>query len=509
MTTTITLNENVLDDKLSALEQARQWTPRVISKLETLIRTGSDLDLFRISPIQYALDRGMSEQEAIDLFLYGVKFGLFEMEWHMVCASCGRIVYNLRTMARLHSHFVCTCCSMENQAMLDDFIQAAFTISSSVRQIRYHQPDTLTARERIEHYGFVRGVASPYYQTLSYTEFFEQQHRFLDYLEPNEKRIAEFNAVPGVIVAVDVRHDLALNLLINPALPPAEQPQPYQLRLIDGRMEGLGTTPEAQALDYKSRAVFGFPVFTAGPVKIELENKLPERAAVLLMQIPAPDSGVPEMRFEVALSGKRLLSHNTFRELFRSEIIQSDEGIGVRDVTFMFTDLKGSTALYDQIGDAKAYYLVRQHFDTLGRVINQHNGAVVKTIGDAVMATFVSPKDAAAAALEMLNEIEAFNRGISEKLSLKIGIHRGHSIVVTLNDRLDYFGQTVNIASRIQNLAGASEIYLSDTVYEAEGIDALLGDQHTVVPQETLLKGVGEKMRVYQVTVSAPVAQTK
>jgi class 3 adenylate cyclase len=226
------------------------------------------------------------------------------------------------------------------------------------------------------------------------------------------------------------------------------------------------------------------------------------RCAMLIMQIPATEEGVPTIRFEPSLSGKRLLSHQTFRDLFRSEVVQSEEGIGVRDITFMFTDLKGSTALYDQIGDAKAYYLVRQHFDTLGRVITQHNGAVVKTIGDAVMASFVNPADALAAALGILADIEKFNAGISEQLILKIGIHRGHSIVVTLNDKLDYFGQTVNIASRVQNLADASEIYITDDVYNSPGVDVLLSGQGAVEAQETMLKGIGQRMRVHRITTS-------
>src|SRR5262249_39804383 len=141
-----------------------------------------------------------------------------------------------------------------------------------------------------------------------------------------------------------------------------------------------------------------------------------------------PDPDMQGVQFRPFLSGKQLLTTQTFRNLFRSEVIQADEGIGVKDITFLFTDLKSSTALYERVGDAKAYYLVRQHFDTLNRVIAQNCGAVVKTIGDAVMATFLNPADAAKAAIEMLRDIEEFNQGITEDLILKIGIHRGHSI---------------------------------------------------------------------------------
>jgi class 3 adenylate cyclase len=215
-------------------------------------------------------------------------------------------------------------------------------------------------------------------------------------------------------------------------------------------------------------------------------------------------TGVPPrngITFDPFLSGKRLITTQTFRTLFRSETVSVNEGIAVKDITFLFTDLKGSTAMYDQIGDPKAYFLVRQHFDTLGNVINRYEGATVKTIGDAVMATFMTPLNAVQAALEMLRDIEAFNQNISDKLVLKIGIHSGHSIVVTLNDRLDYFGQTVNIAARVQGLADAGEIYISEDVYNFPGVRAAL-ENCNVVAEQAVVKGVSEKLQVYKVSTS-------
>jgi len=156
--------------------------------------------------------------------------------------------------------------------------------------------------------------------------------------------------------------------------------------------------------------------------------------------------------------------------------------------------------MYDRIGDLKAYYLVRQHFDTLSRVIAQNSGAIVKTIGDAVMASFMNPLDAVKAAIEILQDIEAFNRTISDDIILKIGIHRGPSIAVTLNDRLDYFGQTVNIAARVQGLAGAGEIYVTAETHQYSGVDDLLTNCE-VVSEQANVKGVSDKLDVYKITV--------
>jgi class 3 adenylate cyclase len=115
------------------------------------------------------------------------------------------------------------------------------------------------------------------------------------------------------------------------------------------------------------------------------------------------------------------------------------------------------------------------------------------------MAAFERPSDAVAAARDMLREIAAFNDEQGEReIVLKIGVHRGASIAVTLNDRLDFFGQTVNIAARVQGLADADEIYLTDEVYRAEGTTALLTGLD-VSTLEANLKGVQRRVRVHRV----------
>ena len=165
----------------------------------------------------------------------------------------------------------------------------------------------------------------------------------------------------------------------------------------------------------------------------------------------------------------------------------------------MFTDLKGSTALYEKLGDLNAYALVREHFALLELTAQQHGGAVVKTIGDAVMAAFSRPADAVEAALRILDEIERFNSEHGEPgIILKIGAHCGASIAVTLNENLDYFGQTVNVAARVQSLADAGEICISEALYMAPGVRQLLSGQ-TIMEFEAPLRGVEGNASVYRI----------
>jgi class 3 adenylate cyclase len=136
----------------------------------------------------------------------------------------------------------------------------------------------------------------------------------------------------------------------------------------------------------------------------------------------------------------------------------------------MFTDLKHSTPLYESVCDVNAYFLVRQHCEIFNKVIRERSGAVIKTIGDAVMAGFERPQDAVRASIEMIEELSRFNRTVSSPLGLKVGVHRGRAIAVALNDRIDYFGQDVNIAARVQGLADVNEVCISAAAMEAPGV---------------------------------------
>jgi class 3 adenylate cyclase len=201
------------------------------------------------------------------------------------------------------------------------------------------------------------------------------------------------------------------------------------------------------------------------------------------------------------LTAKRLLSNQTFRDLYRADALDIDQRLKILSLTFLFTDLKGSTELYERVGDLKAYDLVRSHFQVLHEIVAEEAGAVVKTIGDAVMATFVTPDRAIAAALRMREGMERLNeeRG-HEDLLLKIGIHEGPCLAVNLNDRQDYFGQTVNIASRVQNLAMNRVIFATEPVVEDPESATLLA-KHGLMPtfRNQSLKGITEQVKIYEI----------
>jgi class 3 adenylate cyclase len=165
----------------------------------------------------------------------------------------------------------------------------------------------------------------------------------------------------------------------------------------------------------------------------------------------------------------------TFRDLFEAEVLRPGDEVAIERVALMFTDLRGSTALYTRIGDARAYQLVRQHFAYLAQKVRVHNGAIVKTIGDAVMAAFADPGDAVRAALDVQRSVAAFNAEQRHgDIVIKLGLHEGPSIAVTLNGRLDYFGTTVNMAARLQAQSEGGDIVLSRDIAADPAVAPLL-----------------------------------
>ncbi|HEY5636756.1 MAG TPA: adenylate/guanylate cyclase domain-containing protein [Burkholderiales bacterium] len=127
------------------------------------------------------------------------------------------------------------------------------------------------------------------------------------------------------------------------------------------------------------------------------------------------------------------------------------------DCAILFSDVSGSTALYEIMGDERAFTLIEGCLTSMSNCTTQSGGRVVKTIGDAVMAVFPSAELAATAATEMQLEAEKLGRGAGTPVGLRIGFHFGPVV----EQDSDVFGDAVNLASRLCDLAARGEIITS------------------------------------------------
>ena len=397
------------------------------------------------------------------------------MDWLLVCPMCSDVVESFRSLRKLHTHFHSDLCQCDYDAALDDYIKVTFTVSPAVRSIRFHKPDALSAWDYVFHYKLMPDGILP--DGVPWSEAAKALVKVLTRIEPGSSANLEVDATEGALFGQDFGSDAHFF---------------YPVATGAG-----GTPPQVRVTLDSGKCVAATANIAPGKVVFEVRNagKLPVVFGIL--QLPMTTFQRPKLHFAPSLSGKRLLMTQTFRDFFRSEVIGATEGIAVLDVTLVFTDLKGSTALYERIGDLNAYIQVQRHFQHLLDATVRHNGAVTKTIGDAVMAAFLTSADAVQAALDMREAVDQLNRDRPQRdFILKIGVHRGASIAVTLNERLDYFGQTVNIAARVQNLADGDEICITEEVYGAPAVAEIIA-LYPVAKREVELKGVSKAMSVY------------
>jgi len=200
-----------------------------------------------------------------------------------------------------------------------------------------------------------------------------------------------------------------------------------------------------------------------------------------------------------ALTGERVIAMPAFRRLCPEQLLRPGDDVEIGRVAIVFTDLQGSTKLYDDLGDATAYRLVRDHFAFLSEQVQHHNGFIVKTVGDAVMAAFHDPADAVRAVLSIHDEVANFNRGRSDGgIVLKLGLHLGSCIAVTAGGVLDYFGSAVNTASRLEHQCRGSEVIISEAALaDSEAREALVG--RTLTEDRATLHGLSEPVRFVRV----------
>jgi class 3 adenylate cyclase len=445
--------------------------------IERLVQEASDRDLNRINVLDLAARLGMDEERLIAAFLHAARLGLFELSWNVLCPGCGGVLDASATLKSFdRDEYGCALCAAGYEPTLDEMIEVTFTVSPRIRRIAAHDPQQLPIWEYCRQVFWSSGIDLP----PDFESIIEEIT--LDSLElpAGEKAIISLQLPAEFLIVFD--------------------PVTHATQFLDVKGD---PTRERQALTLvfnNVKAPTGKMELRPGPLRITLENRTNAR---VLPAIWVAGDQLHDMlgRRKPFLTAKRLLTNQTFRDIYRTDTLDVDQRLKITSLTFLFTDLKGSTALYERVGDLVAFDLVRAHFRVLTEIIGSEAGAVVKTIGDAVMATFPTPDRALAAALRIRAAMRKLNeeRG-SEDLLLKIGIHEGPCLAVTLNDRQDYFGQTVNIASRVQGLATSSSIYATGRVIAGPHSCNILDSAGLKpCPQDAALRGITESIAIYEI----------
>jgi class 3 adenylate cyclase len=413
-------------------------------RLAELVLCAQEVDLWHIRPLRLARAWGRPEREVIELCLQAVRAGLLDLQWSLLCPRCRVAKANVGNLDQLPRGAHCGTCNIDYEREFSRNVEASFRPAAAIRPIAGGE------------YCLFGPMSTPH-------------------------------------IKVHVTVDAGATRVLDARLPHGS----YRLRTLEPGGE----------LDVEWRAR-GFPAVIVEPDERVSAGPAPAPGKLALCNRAArPLTFVIEEREWVrdALSADRLSATQAFRDLFSDQVLRPGDEVSIGNVALMFSDLKGSTALYETIGSAPAYRLVRDHFALLAAVVREHNGSVVKTIGDAVMAAFADPVDAVAAALAVQARLDEFNRGAGPAITIKLGVHCGPCIAVTLNDRLDYFGSTVNMAARLQSESVGGDIVLSAEVLADPRVRALLRGQ-TQVEESAALKGFGQRVAFYRLISPVPAA---
>jgi class 3 adenylate cyclase len=379
--------------------------------------------------------------DTVELFLAAQRLGILVMGWDLLCPRCRGAKSSVKQLHELPEGAHCASCNIDYRR------------------------------------DFTRNVELTFHP-----------ERWLRPLPKGELCLLGQGSTPHVRFQAEVTAHASKTFAVTLA------PGPYRFRTVeaggevDGRIDDNGLIPEIEARG--SDIVLRMPD-RGGEVVIHNNTDRP-----LFFVIEDRDWA------KDALTGERVIAMPAFRRLCPEQLLRPGDEVEISRVAIVFTDLQGSTKLYDELGDASAYRLVRDHFAFLSERVARHHGFIVKTVGDAVMAAFNDPADAVRAVLAMQDEVASFNRGRGDAgIVLKLGLHIGACIAVTAGEVLDYFGSAVNTASRLEHQCRGGEAIISQAVLaDLEAREVLRGRQFT--EDSATLRGLIEPVRFVRVSAA-------
>ncbi|KIL49089.1 adenylate/guanylate cyclase domain-containing protein [Jeotgalibacillus campisalis] len=401
-----------------------------------LVLSGDD-EVLQMKPYSLADKWNEDREQVLALCLHATQKGLLTQSWSLMCPNCRVPKVAVSTLSSVSSQVHCDLCGVDFKTNFDRYIEMRFSVHPAVR------------KAVDQSYCMGGPMTSPHITA---------QHRIKPF-ELKKVRIPPF------------KKEMRLRVLKHNKMVYHHQ------KSSDAALK-FGH-------DGWNRKEMHFPSFGG---LIEMQN-LTENEIIVVFEETSWD--------ETAATAKNVTSLQLFRDLFSTEVLSPEQQIGIESLTVLFSDLQGSTSLYQMIGDAMAYRQVDEHFSYLKQHISKNKGAVIKTIGDSVMAVFNRSDDALSASLSIQAEIESYNKEKNTSLTIKLGLFTGPTIAVNANDLLDYFGHTVNVAARIQQQSEGNDIILSNSEWQMLA-PSITHFQYDLSQMNTQLNGIQQEISLVQ-----------
>lgn len=371
------------------------------------IQHGNDAELKQLNPAKLAELWEKSLDDVLKVMLFAAKINLLNFQWNIQCPDCRNNVKSIDKLQEITDPVFCPHCEKDFNV---DFHQAL--------ELKF-EPHPLARKVSKKTYCFGNPAVQPHVD-LQLT------------LNPGQKRFVKMNLREGYYKIYSDQSSEVIYAQID--------------------REGLTNA----TIHFSNKRDDREDVYLSTTPNLILHNQTSEQMIVKCENLS---------RETFSVSAAEITSWQLFRNLFPEELIREEKKLNAKNLTILFTDLYNSSNLYRKDGDESALGVVMGHFHILEEVVIEERGAVVKTLGDSVMAIFPTP----AHALKAFYKAERiFKQKQTEKspIKLKGGIHVGDCMAVSLNNRVDYFGNHVNIASRLVNFANSTEVVISADAYE-------------------------------------------
>lgn len=397
--------------------QEKGFTEHLIENLTRTVQESDDFDVARLQVKRLACEWNVEVDEVLRLFLHATRLGMLTMTWDIVCPHCRGVRSEAARLADLTRKSFCEVCAIEIGVDQEHAVEVSFHIHPSIREVPRLNYCTAEASSK-SHIWLQKNLAPG------------ETHAIDIYLPTGRYRVRK-------------KGDLNYReLMVHPG---------NSLHQVECVTESFFLEKE--------------PLRVANDVKVHLSGANQDQTFII----------EEEKWSEVALTPGELFYLREFRDLFSEEYLSAGVMVSIGIQTILFTDIVGSTQFYALQGDPAAFSLVKKHFDDVFEAVKNNHGIVVKTIGDAVMAAFTKPVDAVKAARDINLKFPNGRQDIPFRL--RVSCHTGPCIAVRLTQNVDYFGGTVNLASKLQALAEAGEIALSAETVSSNDVQSFFKQQ--------------------------------
>jgi eukaryotic-like serine/threonine-protein kinase len=418
--------------------------PAVVEKLGDFLSHAPPQEVARIRPLALAERLGLNADQLTAACLHGAREGLFVLLWDILCPIC-RIPSGVKdALKAVSEHEHCPACDLDFKPDFGEAVEMIFRVHPEVR------PSELAT------YCIGGPAHSPHVA-------------------------AQVRIAPNETIELELALSEGAYRLRGPQLPYALD---FQVR----------TTAAARRWDLQLQSgetPRKPPAFQAGRQILTLTNEHPVEVVVRVERTASRAD---------ALTAVRASTLALFRELFPGESLSPGRLASVTSLTLLLTDLDPAGQLYEKLGDARAFDVLHGYLQAVGESVKREGGAVVKAVGEGILASFIDPAAAVRVGLVLASRAVA---GAENGSRPRVAVHRGPVLVATINDHLDYFGSIVSQATKLTQHSRGGEMVLTQSVAADPEVAALLQSRGLLI--EVLPGGASTSLAgfLHRITIPA------